>query len=84
MFCAIYGAVAGDFALAHGARGGAYIAGGIAAKIESYLQKSGFRASFEDKGRLSYYVQPIPTKLIVEENAAFLGAAHASLEFRDA
>jgi len=83
LFCSAYGAVAGDFALAHGARGGVYIAGGIAGKIEDYLARSQFRARFEDKGRLSYYVQPIPTKLIVEENAAFLGAAHASLEFRD-
>jgi glucokinase len=84
LFCSVYGAVAGDFALAHGARGGVFIAGGIAAKIEPYLQKSCFRAAFEDKGRLSYFVQPIPTKLIVEKDAAFLGAAHASLEFRDA
>ena len=83
MFCSVYGAVAGDFALAHGARAGVYIAGGIAGKIESYLEQSQFRARFEDKGRLSYYVQPIPTKLIVEKDAAFLGAAHASLEFRD-
>jgi glucokinase len=83
MFCSVYGAVAGDFALAHGARGGVYIAGGIAGKIESYLEHSQFRVRFEDKGRLSYYVQPIPTKLIVEKDAAFLGAAHASLEFRD-
>lgn len=84
LFCSAYGAVAGDFALAHGARGGVYLSGGIAGKIESYLKRSQFRARFEDKGRLSYYVQPIPTKLIVEENAAFLGAAHASLEFSDA
>jgi len=83
MFCSIYGAVAGDFALAHGARGGVYIAGGIALKIETYLRKSDFRARFEDKGRLSYFVKPIPTKLILEPNAAFMGAAFASLEFND-
>jgi glucokinase len=83
MFCEIYGAAAGDFALAHGARGGVYIAGGIAAKIEPYVQRSNFRAAFEDKGRLSNFVKPIPTKLIVDPNAAFLGAAYASLEFSD-
>ena len=37
MFCSIFGAVAGDLALAHGARGGVYIAGGIAEKIEGFL-----------------------------------------------
>jgi glucokinase len=82
LFCAVYGAVAGDFALAHGARGGVFVAGGIAAKIEAYLDSSDFRACFEDKGRLSHFVQPIPTRLILEKDAAFLGAAYASLEFR--
>ena len=81
MFCQIYGTVAGDFALAHGARGGVYIAGGIAAKIEPFLIKSGFRTQFENKGRLSHFVKLIPTRLILSPDAAFLGAAQASLEF---
>ncbi len=77
MFCAIYGAVAGDIALAHGAQGGVYIAGGIAQKIEGFLAQSEFRARFESKGRLSGYVAAIPTKLIVNGDAALLGAARA-------
>jgi glucokinase len=81
MFCAIFGAVAGDFALAHGARGGVYIAGGIARKIESTLARSAFRAAFENKGRLSYYVQAVPTRLILNEDSAFLGAALALERF---
>ncbi|HTK80562.1 MAG TPA: glucokinase [Rhizomicrobium sp.] len=83
MFCSVYGAVAGDFALAHGARGGVFIAGGIAEKIELYLKQGQFRAAFEDKGRLSYFVQPIPTSLMLDPDATFLGAARASLEFSD-
>jgi glucokinase len=43
LFCSIFGAVAGDLALAHGARGGVYIAGGIAEKIEEFLIQSPFR-----------------------------------------
>jgi glucokinase len=81
MFCAIFGATAGDFALAHGARGGVYIAGGIARKIEPILVKSSFRAAFENKGRLSYYVKAIPTRLILNEDTAFLGAALALEKF---
>ena len=81
MFCAIFGSVAGDFALAHGARGGVYIAGGIAVKIEKILRASRFRARFEDKGRLSHYVQAIPTRLILNDDTALLGAALASVEF---
>ncbi len=82
MFFAIYGAVAGDFALLHGARGGVFIAGGIAQKMEATLVTSAFRARFEQKGRMSDYVRAIPTRLILSEDTAFLGAANASLEFR--
>lgn len=81
MFCSVFGAVAGDFALAHGARGGVFIAGGIARKIDRFLVKSKFRARFEDKGRLGHYVGAIPTALILNEDAAFLGAALASSQF---
>jgi glucokinase len=79
MFCAVFGAVAGDLALAHGARGGVYIAGGIAQKIEGFLVQSSFRKRFEDKGRLSPFVAAIPTKLIVNPDLAFLGAARSGV-----
>lgn len=82
MFCAIFGSVAGDLALAHGARGGVFIAGGVAQKMEKHLAAGPFRKRFEDKGRLQYYVKTIPTRLIISEDVAFLGAARASLEFR--
>jgi glucokinase len=77
MFCSIFGAVAGDLALAHGARGGVYIAGGISQKIEGFLRQSDFRRRFEDKGRLSPFVAAVPTRLIVNPDVAMLGAARA-------
>jgi glucokinase len=79
MFCSILGTVAGDFALAHGARGGVYLAGGIAQKNEAFLARSPFRKRFEDKGRLSPFVAAIPTKLIVNPDAALLGAARSAV-----
>jgi glucokinase len=79
MFCSIFGAVAGDLALAHGSRGGVYVAGGIAEKIEEFLIKSPFRRRFEDKGRLAAYVAEIPTKLIVNPDIALLGAARSGI-----
>jgi glucokinase len=82
MFCAVYGSVAGDLALAHGARGGVYIAGGIALKIETFLAKSAFRSRFESKGRLSPFVRAIPTKIITSGDAALLGSAHAGVSLR--
>jgi glucokinase len=84
MFCAIFGAVAGDLALAHGSRGGVYIAGGIAEKIVGFLERSAFRARFEDKGRLSPFVKAIPTKLIVNPDVALLGAARAGASIKRA
>jgi len=80
MFCGVYGAVAGDIALAHGARGGVFIAGGIAQKIKDILSTSEFRARFESKGRMSDFVRAIPTRIILDDNATFIGAAIASLE----
>jgi len=80
LFCGVYGQVAGDIALAHGARGGVFIAGGIAQKIKDVLSASEFRARFEDKGRLSPFVRAIPTRIILDDNATFIGAAIASLE----
>jgi len=79
-FSSIFGAVAGDIALAHGATGGVLIAGGITGKIESYLTQGSFRERFEAKGRLSSFVKSIPTRLIINSRAALLGAARAAEE----
>jgi len=72
--------VAGDIALVHGARGGVLIGGGIAPQVEPLLQEGAFRRMFEDKGRMSAYVSAIPTQLIVNPNAALIGAARAGFE----
>ena len=80
LFCSILGAVAGDIALAHGARGGVLIGGGIAPKIERLIQEGPFRTAFEHKGRMSGYMKGIPTKLIVNPDATLIGAARAGVE----
>ncbi|MNS56418.1 Glucokinase [compost metagenome] len=77
-FCAILGAVAGDVALTMGARGGVYIAGGIAPRILPFLKASPFRERFERKGRFQPYMQAIPTKVILHKQAALLGAARVA------
>ena len=77
-FCAILGAVAGDIALTMGARGGVYIAGGIAPRILPFLKASPFRERFERKGRFQPYMEAIPTKVILHKHAALLGAARVA------
>lgn len=74
-FCAILGSVAGDFALAFGARKGVYISGGIAPDILPVLEASDFRARFEDKDRMADYLRPIPTRVVLEPHAALIGSA---------
>lgn len=77
-FCAVLGAVAGDIALTTGARGGVYIAGGIAPRILPFLKASPFRERFERKGRFQDYMAAIPTKVILHKHAALLGAARVA------
>jgi len=76
-FALILGAVAGDLALTFGARGGVFVSGGIAPRIAERLAAGGFRARFEDKGRLSDYVRDIPTYLVLHPYPAIVGAARA-------
>jgi glucokinase len=73
MFCAMLGTFAGNAALSFGARGGVFIAGGIAPRIVDYLLKSEFRARFDAKGRLRPYVEAIPLNVIVHPDYAFIG-----------
>ena len=79
-FCAILGGVAGDLALTFGARGGVYVAGGIAPRLIERIEASDFRVRFEAKGRLADYVRDIPTYVITHPYTALLGAARALAE----
>jgi len=76
-FCAILGSAAGDLAMALGARGGGFIAGGIAPRIIDLLEKGQFRERFESKGRLSDYTKAIPTHVVMNPHTALIGAAVA-------
>ncbi len=77
IFCEVLGAAAGDFVLAFGARGGLYIAGGVALSLKSRLADGRFRKAFEDKGRFSAYLAAVPTKLISHPFPNLLGALAA-------
>jgi glucokinase len=75
MFCAMLGTVAGNLALTFRARGGVFIAGGIVPHLVDHLAQSEFRARFVAKGRFREYLETIPTTVIVNPDAAFLGLA---------
>jgi glucokinase len=69
--------LAGDAAMALQARGGVYLAGGIAPSIAARLQSPKYRAVFEEKGRLSEVMKRIPWFVITDPFPAFKGCAAA-------
>jgi len=77
MFFAMLGGFAGNVALTIGARGGVFIAGGVAQKLAEPLCASRFRERFEAKGRMNGYLARIATGLIVAPHPALTGAAQA-------
>jgi glucokinase len=77
MFCNLLGSAAGDLALTVCATGGIYLAGGILPQMADFLCASGFRRRFEMRGPLTWYVESIPTWLVLETALGLLGAAAA-------
>ncbi len=75
LFTAIYGAFAGNLALAALPRGGIYVAGGIAAKNAASLQRGDFLRAFLDKGRFSQLLQTMPVHIVLNQQVGLLGAA---------
>lgn len=75
IFFAVLGSSAGNLALTAGARGGVFIAGGIAPRYIDLLRQSDFRARFLAKGRFGDYNAAIPTSIITHTDPGLLGAA---------
>lgn len=74
-FVSIYGAEAGNLALKFLSLGGLYIGGGIAPHILEKLKKGPFLSSFADKGRFRSLLESIPIWVVLNDDAALLGAA---------
>ena len=75
IFIDIYGAEAGNMALKVLARGGVYIAGGIAAKNLKRFTDGRFQRSFLDKGRMRPLLTEIPIFVITNQDVGLIGAA---------
>jgi len=75
LFIACYGEVAGNCALAVLARGGVYVAGGIAPRIISRLQQGGFLAAFNAKGVHTATMQKMPLSIVNHDRLGLLGCA---------
>ena len=63
--------------------GGIYLGGGICPKILPKLKDTGFMKAFTAKGRFEEFLSGIPVQVILNENAALLGAACYALDLLD-
>lgn len=79
-FTSLYGCEAGNLALKMMARGGVYIGGGIAPKVLWALKNGNFMKAFVAKGRFRDMMSAIPVKVVLNVNAALLGAAQYAHE----
>ncbi|MDE2562709.1 MAG: glucokinase [Sphingomonadales bacterium] len=75
-FCLSLGSVAGDIALAQGAKA-LVMAGGLGLRIKDTLVASGFADRFKAKGRFEGMMAAMPVKLITHPQPGLYGAAAA-------
>ena len=81
-FCRILGAAARNLALTGMTTGGIYLGGGIPRKILKALETSEFISAFTHKGRFARFLETIPVRVILNDDAALLGAAvHALMRY---
>ena len=74
LWLSCYGAFAGDLALHWLARGGVYLAGGIAARLLPYADTAPFIAAFLAKREHRELVQDMPVHLLTAEDLGLRGA----------
>ena len=75
-FCLALGSVAGDLALAQGAKA-VVIGGGLGYRLKDRLPRSGFADRFAAKGRLGPMMAALPVKIIIHPEPGLFGAAAA-------
>ncbi|MEG3191470.1 glucokinase [Lysobacter sp. D1-1-M9] len=75
VFCAVFGAAAGDLVLTLGAWDGVFLTGGVVPRVMPWLAHSGFRHRFEHKGRFSPAMATVPTLAVTHPHPGLLGAA---------
>jgi glucokinase len=79
VFASLYGAQAGNLALQVMATGGVVLGGGVAPAILPVLSEKPFLESFLSKGRFREFLSRVPVRVIRDDKAALLGAAHYAI-----
>jgi len=79
IFVEVLAAEAGNLALKVGATAGVFIGGGITPRIMPLLQNGNFVEHFSSKGRYQTFLERIPIQVMLNTQAALLGAADYGL-----
>jgi glucokinase len=80
LFVAAYGAFAGNMALNSLARGGVYVAGGIAPKIIGRLKEGAFMRAFTGRGAFTPLLSGIPVKVVMDAKVGLRGALRVAAQ----
>jgi len=74
----IYGSEAGNLTVRNVARGGIYVAGGIAVKILPRLRDGRFVAAAQHKEKMADFLKAVPIQVVLNEDCPLIGAASAA------
>lgn len=73
----VYGSEAGNLAVRSVARGGIYVAGGIAVKILPKMKDGRFVVAAQDKEKMQDFLAKVPIHVVLDEECPLKGAAYA-------
>lgn len=74
----IYGSEAGNLAVRSLARGGIYVAGGIAVKVLPKIKAGGFAAAAREKEKMGDFMAQVPIHVVLNEECPLQGAAYVA------
>ncbi len=83
LFVRIYGAQAGNLALAFLATGGIYLAGGIVLKIAAAMRSGIFIESFRRNAAMSSLLERVPVSIVKTPEIGLQGARHMALRLTE-
>lgn len=75
VFCGVLGGFVGDLVMLYGARGGAFLAGGILPQLRDFLLTSRFRERYFNKGVMRPFLEQVPVRLVEHGQLGVVGAA---------
>jgi glucokinase len=80
LWVTLYGAEAGNLALKVLARGGVWVAGGIAVKIRKKMEDGAFFRAFCEKEKFAALLAQIPIHMVLNEEAPLIGAMSQAVQ----